>query len=65
MWNNEVIWSEGDLMSHLEDYQQWLDTEAGGPEDRLFHIGSMILRLEAEQKLLLAKSADPCYTKNS
>lgn len=52
MWNNETIFSEGDLCDD-ELYEQFIEKEyQGNYSDRITHIQNMIERLQAEKEML-------------
>lgn len=55
MWNNETIFSEGDLCDE-ELYDLFIQNEYQGVySDRLAHVQNMINRLQAEQETLERK----------
>ena len=53
MWNNCVVWSEGDLSSRHAEYCQFIKVEySGSYEGRVKDVEEMIKRLQAERSML-------------
>lgn len=53
MWDNRVVWSQGDLLSRREEYLEFIKNEYGGSfDDRRTEVNSMIQRLFAEHEFL-------------